>query len=89
MIARNYCEPRSQKRDLGHAIYVSFFDCLNFYLIRPHLQRRGRASRIAAMNMNLLAVKFSSSPTNAKYGLAVFGPILGECDEDKWRIRRS
>lgn len=35
-------------------------------------QRRGKASRIAAMNINLLAVKFSSSPTNAKYGLLIF-----------------
>jgi hypothetical protein len=24
------------------------------------------------MNINLLAVKFSSSPTNAKYGLSIF-----------------
>lgn len=32
----------------------------------------GRAFRIAAMSINLLAVKFSSSPTNAKYGLSIF-----------------
>jgi len=35
-------------------------------------QRGGKASRIAAMNINLLAVNFSSSPTNAKYGLSIF-----------------
>jgi len=35
------------------------------------LPARGKASRIAAMNINLLAVKFSSRPTNAKYGLLI------------------
>jgi hypothetical protein len=35
-------------------------------------QRGGKTSRIAAMNINLLAVKFSSSSTSARYGLLSF-----------------
>ena len=35
-------------------------------------KRGGKTFRIAAMNINLLAVRFSSSPTNATYGLSIY-----------------